>query len=450
MTVDRPRRHLPLVAALTTAAVTLLLAVTVGLMLLLEPPAAEAQSPPPNADADNDAPIDADDLPWFATLQRTVTVEPAQVAAIGSRLGARLSAIHNQVLAVRGMRVQVNTVACASAEQAQRAEVALRGFGGQGRTVCRAGDRVFEILSDHESLRYWARRLVDALPAEPAHWRIRGRLALATGGDFMAAQPLTSLLLQDHPRDADVARLRDRLQFGDTLCTLADTPRQAFTGEAPWTPAPEDTGEDAGRARELTFERGALREVHGIPTVGFDRRVRVSASPVACEGAPAGDALTAAEAPWFPTEAPPVRAVLAEAKADLPEDACAQTRLEAIHRWVVEHLRYGGAMGSRRGTLAVLGSRTGRCWDFADVLVTLLRADGIPAREVAGWVVGMSGHIWVEAQVSADAEAEAAQWLSIDATAPWLGVDERYIALWPATRPVVYTTMPVVTEVAGE
>jgi transglutaminase-like putative cysteine protease len=61
-----------------------------------------------------------------------------------------------------------------------------------------------------------------------------------------------------------------------------------------------------------------------------------------------------------------------------------------------QRLKYDGPLGSRHGVAQCLKLGYGRCWDFSDCFVTLCRASGVPARQVAGWLAGSEGHIWAE------------------------------------------------------
>ena len=98
-------------------------------------------------------------------------------------------------------------------------------------------------------------------------------------------------------------------------------------------------------------------------------------------------------------------------------------RLHALHGWVNRTIRHAGRQGSRDGTLKVLKRGFGRCGDSADVMITMARAAGLPARLVAGWIVGMGGHFWAEVHVA------GMGWVSVDATAPWVGASGDYVPL---------------------
>ena len=84
----------------------------------------------------------------------------------------------------------------------------------------------------------------------------------------------------------------------------------------------------------------------------------------------------------------------------------AETRYEAISRilgWVARHLEYELNRSQPQSAEAVLERRSGYCTGVARLTAALLEAVDIPAREVAGYVVGSepgrpSGyHRWIEA-----------------------------------------------------
>ena len=86
--------------------------------------------------------------------------------------------------------------------------------------------------------------------------------------------------------------------------------------------------------------------------------------------------------------------------------AGADSRYEAISRvlgWVARSIAYDLDRGEPQDAVAVLRRRSGYCTGVARLTVALLEAAGIPAREVAGYVVdpdpgGRGGyHRWIEA-----------------------------------------------------
>lgn len=57
-----------------------------------------------------------------------------------------------------------------------------------------------------------------------------------------------------------------------------------------------------------------------------------------------------------------------------------------IYDWVRENLHYTGYLEDQRGALSALRERGGDCTEYADLVVALARAVGIPARALGGYV----------------------------------------------------------------
>lgn len=77
----------------------------------------------------------------------------------------------------------------------------------------------------------------------------------------------------------------------------------------------------------------------------------------------------------------------------------ALTEYEAASRvlgWVARHVEYDLDRSEPQDALAVLKRRSAYCTGAARLSVALLKAAGIEAREVAGYVVGEGFHRWIE------------------------------------------------------
>jgi transglutaminase-like putative cysteine protease len=59
----------------------------------------------------------------------------------------------------------------------------------------------------------------------------------------------------------------------------------------------------------------------------------------------------------------------------------------AIFEWVQNHLTYAGYVADDLGARYALENRRGDCTEYADLVVALARANGIPARMVGGYVL---------------------------------------------------------------
>nr|WP_320192687.1 transglutaminase-like domain-containing protein [uncultured Desulfobacter sp.] len=62
------------------------------------------------------------------------------------------------------------------------------------------------------------------------------------------------------------------------------------------------------------------------------------------------------------------------------------TTAERIFQWVTNHITYSGFSGKNRGALFALKSKKGDCTEFMYLFTALCRANGIPARCMAGYV----------------------------------------------------------------
>jgi hypothetical protein len=72
-------------------------------------------------------------------------------------------------------------------------------------------------------------------------------------------------------------------------------------------------------------------------------------------------------------------------------------KAQLLYAWVIDHLTYQDTPGLN-GALLALHNGYGECGDYATLFCALLRAVGVPARPVAGWMAetGQSRHVWAE------------------------------------------------------
>lgn len=404
-----------------------------------------------DSDEQPGAPIVADTLPWCAKLVSSYTATRDDLDTFEQRLSVALTALHNQLIDVRGLQAQINTVVCATEADADAFEAILTANPPPTRLVARNGNTLYEILSDSSSLRLYCRALVGVVPSEPVVYELRGRVGIVRAGDYGTVNDLFNALemYTRSPGDADlkaqIVKLRDSLTFGTTLDTFAGAGRQRFT-RVDFSPASTTEPDDARTTH--TFVDDTLPRYLGIPYARYDIAAEVTPGYGLYRAMSGTAAELANDDTYFPTNHADVKTALEAAWENLPdgvdaENADAATKLVVLHRWVVENIRYGGReLGTRKPTAQVLADGFGRCYELADVLVTLCRAAGIHARVVVGWAVGIGGHVWVEVQVGPLRASLTADWQAVDATCPWIGIDERYIALWAGTAPVLYLETP--------
>lgn len=375
---------------------------------------------------------------WPASFSVTgKQVEPAgRLPQLSKRLGGEIAALTHYFLSAGDTRVSVNVILAADEAAAQRVHgTLLRGGGDARHRVARQGRFVVEIVG-HDG-RQWHRfkKALGLLDHRPRRYRVTARFGLVLSGDAGLINRLFNLLLRPQPDSAQwtagLQQLRSTLIFGTTLA-LRRAPTAA--GAAKYSSTPKPTGQGHSGAR-VVFTFGKVPSLHGIPYVDVVAEVpTVGWRPSGKATAP-GPELTAATPAW-PAGDPEIRARAAELTAGKtpPWD-----KLVALHGWVNQTIKYGGPQGARIGTLAVLKRRVGRCWDLSDLLVTLARAAGLPARQVAGWLASGPGHIWAEVYLPGTG------WLGVDATAPWVGVSGDYIPLMITTdghMPLLHLRQP--------
>ncbi|WP_338055131.1 transglutaminase domain-containing protein [Sulfobacillus harzensis] len=104
------------------------------------------------------------------------------------------------------------------------------------------------------------------------------------------------------------------------------------------------------------------------------------------------------EAKQVDTDAAPIKA---EVQALVGNMTNPYQRAQTLFNWVAQNIRYNYSLQASGSALATLESRLGICSDIADLYVSMLRTDGIPARLIGGYVTnngdGQGGfHQWVE------------------------------------------------------
>jgi hypothetical protein len=100
----------------------------------------------------------------------------------------------------------------------------------------------------------------------------------------------------------------------------------------------------------------------------------------------------------------------------------------AIYDWVRTNLNYAGYIADDLGAMAALASRQGDCTEYADLVVALARASGIPARMAGGYVVDRDGaprpqdyHNWAQLYLEG-------AWRTVDAQKEcWLDSPASYV-----------------------
>lgn len=373
--------------------------------------------------------LDPQKLPLGWKIEREAEAAPADLAAVARKLNARVTRLRYQIVSAGGPSAQINFLECPDEKNAQAAFQALAGARGPD-FVSRRGTAVVEYAKCSVLLAKKIRHLLDLGPAAERVYDVRLRAACLEAVDYMQANRVFNLLL-GQGREDEIRALTKDWKFGASVRLRTET-RPWFRAEYSFDPPPVGKAEADGLT---TFTFRDPPRIHGIPYVDVNAEIRVRDAYRAGGDRPSAD-LRKATPPWP-----------ADKVGDLAKRAtsAAPDKLEALLAYVHAEIRYDGHItGSRYGVEQVLKQKYGHCWDKADVFVTLCRAAGLPARQVAGWVPALkSGHVWTEVYL------EGQGWLPVDPTTPWTGTSDDYLP-WFATSdgdmPILYLAVPVIRQ----
>lgn len=121
----------------------------------------------------------------------------------------------------------------------------------------------------------------------------------------------------------------------------------------------------------------------------------------------------------YPVDHPRIVNLAKSLRAGLPDGASDQRLAESLLGYVAKKIRY--ELVGTKTVLTILDDPVGDCTEYAQLLVTLARASGLPAREVTGFIYyqddpedeklgQFGGHAWVEIFIDG-------QWQQMDPTA---------------------------------
>lgn len=368
---------------------------------------------------------------WAITSDALLT--PEQRDQVGAKLEVKIDALRVQQISINGFGVKLNTITLPSQKEASTLHAKLAKMRG-GVFMRRVGRRVYEAATSSvlATKRLWA--AMGLAEEDVATWRFAARLGLVDHLDYMQANPLFNAFLnraagREGFDEKAMAKTIASWTVGETLrlgplpssATLSFEPKGALarSEQKPWS---------------ARFE-GAPRDL-GLPYVDLRLQRQVAARWVG-DGAPKPEAAYVASTRWWPADD---AAMLRVARQATRGASTPRERVLALLRGIAQGIRTDGPMGSRHGAKEVLAQRFGHCWDKSDLFITVCRALGIPARQIAGWVPALSaGHVWAEVHL------EGEGWIPVDPTTTWLGVSEDYIPLFRSDdgpMPIVYLAMP--------
>jgi hypothetical protein len=377
------------------------------------------------------------------------TVAPAdQLQAIGKKLGGQLERLTNSQLTVHGRGIQVNlllaadeTSAAAILESLHQIKPHPFAFRTGRQVVEYVGESIDEALALKTSYEL-------GLMEKPrrVRYQVIAQLATVDSGDYMACNPLFNAFLaaESRPGGTTTKQIKDlsaKLEFGNSL-TLRHPKLFDEPSEFQFDPQPAQTTESSNQFI-ATFEN--LPNKFDVPYTTATLQITVDESGLVPADEP-GPELVAATVFW-PADDPAIRKLAEQITAGKSSNGA---KALAILQWLApgKNVKYSGKTGSRWGSATVFEQRFGHCWDFSDCFVTLCRAAGVPARQVAGWFYGSAGHVWAEFY------REGKGWQQVDPTG---GGELRcgiyhipYFTTDDGQMPIVYVAMPKIQLVSSE
>lgn len=293
-------------------------------------------------------------------LVRTVDADPQ---AISAKLGMPLQSVQNAFLEVEGQPLQVNTIQCVSPQDA----VKLQSRLGQPRRIFARESTVIELVCQDP---YLLQQAIYALELKPRKQSYRVTFRAA---GLLECAPMA------WNRMFNACRTSDRKTVDELLSAFKFS-------------------------RQLQPRNPKAEVEPAEPRFGFPEfTVAVNVDCEAFALTPGAAGKTSAT-PFWPSDDPELKKLASEVVGSHKD------KVRALLSYVQQTMRYGGVTGSRWGVKKFLAQKTGQCWDYSDLFITLCRSQGIPARQVMGWMVPGGGHVWAEVWTGSG-------WLAVDPTA---------------------------------
>jgi len=406
----------------------------------------------------DDMKLEASELGPRWELEGEIEVDPALEEKGSSifrfgEMGAEK--VLNQVFTRDSERLQVNLVQMGDAEMVPDAFSLLLEGGGGSNIYGSRDNIVAEIIGDNEESKEKAAQLLEidvesdgaGEDAGEESVRVSFYLACVDDLDYMEFNELSNYLqgyTDGQPVDEGMKAVISAASFGDSVSMLTSSGSRV---SATYHFGPGVVGERSeGGVTTYRFDRDALFTRAGVPYVEVSGELTVGETSMKQgDGVELSDeqvAACTAETSFWPTLDAGVCEIARQAVGNAVTD---EEKVQALWRWVRYNIDYSGPIGTRYGTLRVLSQGYGRCWDSSDVLITLCRASGVPARQMAGWLADLdTGHVWSQAYL------EGKGWVDVDCTSDYVGADSEYLPFFATAdggMPILYLKMPSIEEI---
>lgn len=380
-------------------------------------------------------------LPVGVFVDSSVKVDANQIELIGQKLGGKILRLTNSKIRIHGQPIQVNVIEAADATSAEAIHGSLQKIKSEPFCL-RKENIIVEYVGNNLDESVAIKTSYElGLIKKPvvARYKIEAELAPVEKADYMSCNPLfvEFLKLQANPDPETLKRieeLAEKFTFSKFLefRFLAGAADQA---DYKFKPEPLLVGEGFDTIR-YSFARTEQR--HGVPFIRVTMEIAVNNTGYYW-GSDTTHSVYLAETEFWPAHDAELIELAEKITAGKKTN---DEKVQAILEWLTpgKNIKYAGQTGSRWGTEKVLQQKFGHCWDFSDCFVTLARAAGVPARQVAGWLYGSSGHVWAEY------DSEKGGWQQVDPTGGGklkCGIYHiPYFTTSDGNMPIVYLSMP--------
>ncbi|MBN2138511.1 MAG: transglutaminase domain-containing protein [Sedimentisphaerales bacterium] len=338
-------------------------------------------------------------LPVGWQLLRQVDVPEARRDVLGRQFQARIEKITNTYFSAYGRPFQVNIITTGDSSEAERICKAVQGMKGNPIFCLSSENNVVEFVCDDPALAIMGGFELGMRP-KPTSARYKVRLVMAPveQADYSNWNKLTDTFIRAHRNPTNLAyggkikMLCKKFGFGSEVILRSVSghggPEYSFN-----PPAVETTVLENKEMTRYRFEN--LTRNFDVPAVALTATISTTQEANAPTNRTSGADLLAATEYW-PSDDNDVVSLAREITADANTP---KQKVSAILQWLLPNtnIRFTDSSSTARyGVKKVLSQKYGQSWDFADCFVTLCRASGIPAREVAGWFYAQSAHFWAE------------------------------------------------------
>lgn len=329
-----------------------------------------------------------------------VELKDSQLAQFSKKLGLPLKSMFNTVVRFDNKNLQINSITTQKEADAEQLKTMLRKGKSNPRWVVRNATIVYEFVVRTPADAHIASKARYAFPILPPRRTYQVAFeAIPIQGEEAGTEPdarnqLFNLLIDSSANPAIPAKIETmakRFRFGKEFDLVKDLQGSVITQ---WKSNNSQVSTQDDPECSHIKVLGAQSKF-GMPLVNLTATISIDSSQKRKVDPQLKTSQLLEGNSRFPIESLELQRVVSKTISASDSDLI---KLEKLLNWFSEpaNIRYDGSTGSRYGTATVLKQHFGRCWDYADLFVTMARAAGLPSRQVYGWLHESEGHVWCD------------------------------------------------------